>query len=104
MDLVFADPDLSFIWGDLRCRDALPGNGCGGPARRFHQFRSFCHIQSNNPFTYLKANSNGDLVKLDWETAGPLKKVEPMLSYTRCVNLTFTLCIVTGCVTMCGHV
>ena len=40
---------MSFVWGDERARKALPGVGCGGPARRFNQFRSFCHVQSYSP-------------------------------------------------------
>ena len=88
MELLFRDPDSSFVFGDSRAKKVFPGTGCGGSARRFVQFRSFLHIQSHSPFDWKGANVNEkagevELTKLDWKTAGPLKKCEPLLSYCR---------------------
>lgn len=84
MDLMFADPDMSFVWGDRRARKALPGIGCGGPARRFNQFRSFCHIQSVSPLEWTVTDPvTGEFKKINFTNAGPLIKLEPMLSYCR---------------------
>lgn len=88
MELLFRDPDSSFVFGDRRAKKVFPGMGCGGSARRFVQFRSFLHIQSHSPFDWKHASVNEktgevELTKLDWKTAGPLKKCEPLLSYCR---------------------
>lgn len=90
MDKMFEDPAMSFVWGDERARKALPGIGCGGPARRFNQFRSFCHVQSYSPnkksgqyvWTVTDASS-GEFKDIALEAAGPMNKLEPMLSYCR---------------------
>ena len=84
MALNFKDPRESFVFGDNRVRDVWPGENCGGSERRWIQFRSFFHIQTHSPFEYKKADpKTGAFVKLNYETAGPLKKLEPMLSYCR---------------------
>ena len=53
IELVFKDPSLSFIWGDARVYKVWKGEGCGGSARRFRQFRSFLHIQNWNESEYI---------------------------------------------------
>jgi hypothetical protein len=84
MDQMFEDPSMSFVWGDERARKALPGVGCGGPARRFNQFRSFCHIQTNSPLEWKVADpATGEFKKINFASAGPMRKLEPMLSYCR---------------------
>ena len=82
--LAFQDPRNSFVWGDNRTREVWEGKGCGGPARRWQHFRSFFHIQSYAQQDMTKTDpKTGQFVKLDANTAGPLVKLEPMLSYMR---------------------
>lgn len=84
MDLMFEDPSMSFVWGDERARKALPGLGCGGPARRFNQFRSFCHVQAKDPDGWKVTDAQtGEFKKQPFLSKGPLNKLEPMLSYCR---------------------
>ena len=59
IELVFKDPSLSFIWGDARVYKVWKGEGCGGSARRFRQFRSFLHIQNWNESEYLISDYTG---------------------------------------------
>lgn len=82
--LAFEDPRNSFVFGDHRIREIWDGKNCGGPARRWHQFRSFFHIQTYAQQDWTKTDpKTGKFVKLDASTAGPLHKLEPMLSYVR---------------------
>ena len=86
IELVFKDPSMtmSFVWGDERVHKVWTGEGCGGSARRFVQFRSFLHIQNWNESEYKKTDpATGEFVKLDWKTKGPMAKCEPMMSYCR---------------------
>lgn len=81
---MFSDPRKSFAFGDERARSVLPGEGCGGPARRFSQFRSFCHIQGNSTENWKKTDpETGKFVPLRFEDKTPMHKLEPMLSYMR---------------------
>lgn len=83
MERVFDNPADSFVFGDPRANEVLPGIGCGGSKRRMNQFRSFLHVQSVNPLAWKITSPEGAFVKHDWRTAGPLSKLEPMLSYVR---------------------
>ena len=82
--LAFDDPRNSFVFGDYRTREIWTGKGCGGPARRWQHFRSFFHIQNYAQQHWTKTDpTTGKFVKLDANTAGPLHKLEPMLSYVQ---------------------
>ena len=84
MQLLFENPGQHFIFGDKRVQDAWPGINCGGPARRWTQFRSFFHIQDDSARNWKKADPNtGEFMTLPFGAAGPLSKCEPMLSYAR---------------------
>ena len=83
MERVFDDPLTSFVFGDARASEVFPGTGVGGSKRRFRQFRSFLHIQCESERNWVKTNEEGEFVRLDPRTAGPLAKLEPMLSYCR---------------------
>ena len=84
LSLMFADPQKSFAFGDERVRSALPGEGCGGPAARFTQFRSFAHIQGNSTENWRKTDpATGKFVPLHYSEKTKLNKLEPMLSYMR---------------------
>lgn len=93
MALQFKDPRDSFVFGDSRVKEVWSGIGCGGAERRWVQFRSFFHIQSYSPLEWKQApltppGPGNDLKEERWtllhyQTAGPLKKCEPMLSYCR---------------------
>ena len=81
---MFADPRKNFAFGDERARSALPGDGCGGPEKRFAQFRSFCHVQGNSAENWKKTDATtGNFVPLHYSEKTPLNKLEPMLSYMR---------------------
>jgi hypothetical protein len=79
MELLFRDPDSSFVFGDVRAKQAFPGKakGCGGSARRFVQFCSFLHIQNWNEREWKMTDEKG---VFDKNRAGPMAKCEPMLS------------------------
>ena len=82
--LAFQDPRNSFTWGDYRTREVWDEKNCGGPERRWQHFRSFFHIQNYAAQAWKKTDpKTGNFVKLDANTAGPLHKLEPLLSYMR---------------------
>jgi len=82
--LVFSDPRKSFVFGDARVRAIWPGKDSGGPERRWQQFRTFFHVQNYAAQKYQKTDTKtGKFVKQEMSTAGPLNKLEPMLSYVR---------------------
>ena len=82
--LVFSDPRNSFVFGDSRVRAIWPGTDSGGPERRWQQFRTFLHVQDYAAQKYKKTDpKTGKFVKQDMATAGPLNKLEPMISYVR---------------------
>ena len=84
MHLLFENPTQHFIFGDKRVQDAWPGIHCGGPARRWTQFRSFFHVQNDSARNWKKADpKTGEFMALPFATAGPMAKCEPMLSYVR---------------------
>ena len=86
LSYMFKDPRTSFAFGDERARKAFPGTGCGGPDRRFTQFRSFCHIQGLAPENYkITDPATGIFMPMqnNLSKRGPLFKLEPLLSFMR---------------------
>lgn len=84
--LQFGDPSNSFVFGDDRTREVWAGKDTVVAPRTpvWQHFRSFLHIQNYAQQNWTKTDpKTGKCVKLDSNTAGPLHKLEPLLSYVR---------------------
>ena len=77
LDLMFADPTTSWVYGDARVRNIFGANSL----RKFKYFRAFFHIQHPIETRFVSYNmDSGNFVPMTHtQQRGPFAKLEPLL-------------------------